>query len=183
MKPEQHHAIIEKTSIVRVDYMNDAVKLDKNDLSILRELQKNARITNQDLAAKVGISPSSCLNKVRRLETENILVSYHAKVNLPMVCRHLVCIATVSLKNHLEADFRAFEELVSSIPEIVECFTVSGEFDYFLKIICPDMPKYLEINDELVNSRDYSISIKTHVVMSEGKSQAVVDLNSLLDDG
>lgn len=159
--------------------MNTSVKLDRIDLRILHELQANARITNQDLAERVCLSPSSCLQRVRRLEQDDILMSYHAKVNLSLVCRHLVCIATVSLKNHSQSDFKAFEELVNSIPEIVECYTVSGEFDFFLKVICPDMASYLEINDLLVSSIDHAVNVSTHVVMSQSKSFNSINVATL----
>ena len=159
--------------------MNTSVKLDRIDLKILHELQANARITNQDLAGRVCLSPSSCLQRVRRLEQNDVLTSYHAKVNLPLVCRHLVCLVMASLKNHSQADFKAFEERVNSIPEIVECYTVSGEFDFFLKVICPDMVSYLEINDLLVGSADHAVNLSTHVVMSQSKSFNSINIAAL----
>lgn len=159
--------------------MSKANKLDKTDVKILQTLQKEARITNQELAERVALSPSSCLQRVRRLETQGFIDSYHAKINLSAFCRHIMCIATVSMKNHTQEDFRAFETLVEQIPEVVECFTVSGEFDFFLRIICPDMRRYLEINERLVSSANYLMSINTHVVMNENKQFYGADLESL----
>lgn len=161
--------------------MKNTLKLDRIDIKILNEMQKNARITNQDLADRVCLSPSSCLQRVRRLEAESILVSYHAQVNLPLICRHLVCIATVSMKNHSQSDFRAFEELIQQMPEVVECYTVSGEFDFFLRIVCPDMNRYLEINDQLVSSADHLVNISTHVVMNQNKSFQEINIGSLME--
>lgn len=155
------------------------VSLDKTDLKILQVLQAEARITNQDLAERVSLSPSSCLQRVRRLEQNGILMSYHARINLVEICRHNVFIATVSLKNHSRQIFDDFEKLVKSMPEVVECYTVSGEFDFFLKIICPDMNHYLKINETLLSVADRSITIKTHVVMDENKIYSSVDLASL----
>ena len=126
------------------------LKIDKIDLKILERLQKDGRITNQKLAEKVCLSPSSCLQRVRRLENEEVILSYHARIDISRIARHIMCIATVSLKNHTPEEFRAFEDLVESIPEVVECYTVSGESDFFVRIICADMNRYLEINDQLV---------------------------------
>lgn len=155
------------------------MKLDKIDLKILSKLQKDARITNQNLAEAISLSPSSCLQRVRRLEENGIISSYHARIELHRLCRHLTCIATVAMKNHTQDDFHDFESLVNSIPEIVECLTVSGEFDFFLRIICPDMQRYVEINEQLVSSVNYAININTHVVMSENKRFSGVQLNTL----
>ena len=159
--------------------MTETLCLDRIDLRILKELQLNARITNQDLAMKVCLSPSSCLQRVRRLEHNKILLSYHARVNLALICRHLMCIATVSLKNHTQHDFRSFEKRIRELPEVIECFTVCGEFDFFLKVLCPDMHRYLEINESLVGSSDYIVTISTHVVMNQNKHFEGFDIDGL----
>ena len=90
------------------EFMMD-LKIDKIDLKILQTLQRNGRITNQDLAEKVCLSPSSCLQRVRRLEKGQVIQSYHARIDLSRVARHIMCIATVSLKNHTQQEFKAFE--------------------------------------------------------------------------
>lgn len=159
------------------------MKLDRIDLNILSILQKNARVTNQELASQVALSPSSCLQRVRRLEAEGLILDYQARLNLNKLARHIMCIATVAMKNHSADDFRNFEALVESIPEIIECFTVSGAFDFFLRIVCPDMTRYLEINEKLVSSVNYSLTINTHVVMNENKPFSGVDILGLqIDD-
>lgn len=158
------------------------LKLDKIDLKILETLQKNGRITNQDLAEQVCLSPSSCLQRVRRLENEGVIRSYHAKIDLASVARHIMCIAAVSLKNHTQEEFKAFELLVGSIPEVVECYTVSGESDFIIRIICADMNRYLQINDQLVSSSSYQVNISSYVVMKENKAFERVELNTLKGD-
>lgn len=156
-----------------------SVKLDKIDQKILQILQHQGRITNQNLADQVNLSPSSCLQRVRRLETAGVIASYHARVNLAKVARHIICIATVSLRNHTQDEFTAFEALVESIPEVVECYTVSGESDFLMRIICPDMDRYVEINDQLVSSNSYQVTINSYVVMKENKPFKAVDLRIL----
>ena len=90
-------------------------KLDKIDLRILEILQADGRITNQKLAEQVNLSPSSCLQRVRRLEQENVIGSYHAHLNLGSIARHIMCLATVSLKNHTQEEFRKLPKCASAV--------------------------------------------------------------------
>ena len=113
--------------------------IDQIDLKILSILQTDARITNHDLSSKVNLSPSSCLQRVRRLEDENYIESYMAHLDLDKVCRTVTVILTVSLHDHTNENFDTFNKAVSEFPEIAECYTVSGNFDYFLRVVCPDM--------------------------------------------
>ncbi len=154
-------------------------KLDKIDLKILEILQKDGRITNQKLAEEVSLSPSSCLQRMRRLEQEGVIQSYHATLNLGSIARHIMCIATVSLRNHTQEEFNAFESLIKAIPEVVECYTVSGESDFLLRILCPDMNRYVEINDQLVGDNRYQVTINSYVVMKENIPYRGVDLSTL----
>ncbi|MCG8414981.1 MAG: Lrp/AsnC family transcriptional regulator [Pseudomonadales bacterium] len=154
-------------------------KLDKIDLRILEILQRDGRITNQKLAEQVSLSPSSCLQRMRRLEQEGVIQSYHASLNLGSIARHIMCIATVSLRNHTQEEFNAFESLIASIPEVVECYTVSGESDFLLRILCPDMNRYVEINDQLVGDNRYQVTINSYVVMKENIPYRGVDLSTL----
>ncbi|MDP7403410.1 MAG: Lrp/AsnC family transcriptional regulator [Gammaproteobacteria bacterium] len=156
-------------------------KLDEIDLRILQTLQKDGRITNQNLAERVNLSPSSCLQRVRRLDQAGVISYYQAHLNLGSIARHIICLATISVKNHTQEDFNAFEDLIESIPEVVECYTVSGESDFLLKVICADMRRYVEINDQLVGSSRYQVTINSYVVMKENKAFRGVDLATLCD--
>lgn len=153
--------------------------LDRTDYKILDILQENARITNQDLANQIALAPSSCLQRVRRLEEEGVISGFHARVNLHSVCRFVTCIANVKLKNHSYKELLAFQETAKSMPEIIEYHTVSGECDAILKIICRDMPAYLELNEQLISSSEYAATINTHVVLNENKTFTSVDLETL----
>ena len=158
-----------------------STKLDKIDLRILQTLQEDGRITNQNLAERVNLSPSSCLQRVRRLEQAGVISSYQAHLNLVSIARHIICLATVSVKNHTQEEFNAFETLIESIPEVVECYTVSGESDFLMKIICADMKRYVEINEQLVGNSRYQVTINSYVVMKENKPFRGVDLITLSD--
>lgn len=157
-------------------------KLDKIDMRILQILQREARITNQNLAEQVNLSPSSCLQRVRRLEQAEVISSYQAHLNLASIARHIICLATVSVKNHTQEEFNAFETVIASIPEVVECYTVSGESDFLMKIICADMKRYVEINEQLVGNSRYQATINSYVVMKENKPFGGVDLVTLDDN-
>lgn len=143
--------------------------LDKLDLSILTFLQTDARITNQALADKVGLSPSSCLQRVKQLEKKGFITQYYSQISLNKVCRYVICIANVTMRDHAPQDFEDFSALVSRIPEVTECSTVSGECDFILKIVCSDMTRYLELNNYLLNSSKKIANINTYVVMNENK--------------
>jgi len=155
-------------------------KLDKIDYKIIDILQKDGRVTNQELARQVDLAPSSCLSRVRSLEEEGFISGYHARINLRKVCRFVTCIAGVHLKNHTYQEFLAFKNMVATIPEIAEYYTVSGECDFILKIICCDMAAYLAINDKLISSSEYSATINSYVVMEENKAFTNVDLDTLI---
>jgi len=156
-------------------------RADRIDLKILSILQNNARITNHDLSGEVNLSPSSCLQRVRRLEDEGYLESYRAVINLNKICRTVTVLLTVSLNDHSNVNFKAFEKLVDDFPEIVECYTVSGNFDYFLRVVCPDMDHYLELNDQLITSMEGVANINSHVVLATSKNFKGYALEKLVE--
>lgn len=154
--------------------------LDKIDLRILKVLQSKARITNQDLADQIHLSPSSCLMRVRKLEESGVLESYHASIDLKKICRVVKCVVTISMHNQTKKDFSQFQKYVNTVPEILECYTVSGAFDFFLKVASPNMERYLEITDELIECTEAEIHLSTHVVMDENKVSKAYPLDKLL---
>ncbi|HPF46926.1 MAG: Lrp/AsnC family transcriptional regulator [Alphaproteobacteria bacterium] len=139
--------------------------IDQIDLKILSILQTDAKITNHDLAGRVHLSPSSCLQRVRRLEDENYIERYMAHIDLNKVCRTVTVILTVSLHDHTNENFENFNKAIKEFPEIVECYTVSGNFDYFLRVVCPDMKSYLALNDALIERMGGTANISGHVVL------------------
>ncbi len=144
--------------------------IDQIDLKILSILQNDAKITNHELSNRVNLSPSSCLQRVRRLEEEKYIEQYMAHIDLDKVCRTVTVILTVSLHEHTNENFQTFNKAVTEFPEIVECYTVSGNFDYFLRAVCPDMKRYLILNDELIARMEGTANISGHVVLEYTKS-------------
>lgn len=118
------------------------VKLDRIDLRILRDLQDDGRMTNVELARRVGISPPPCLRRVRALEETRCIRGYHAEVDAESLGYHVTVFANVGLHSQAEADLVAFEALVEGWPEVRECHMLAGETDFLLKIVAEDWDAY-----------------------------------------
>ena len=156
--------------------------MDKKDRNILMTLQANARITNQDLAEAVHLSPSPCLQRVRKLEKAGVVGPYLAQVNLPKICRSVTVFATVTLRAHEIEAFQLLETAVAAIPEAVECHKVSGSFDYLIKFVCRDIERYHALSDELLQMGGGAIRVSSHVVLDKTKAFAGYPLERLLDE-
>jgi len=130
--------------------VNGHPKLDRLDLRILCQLQKNGRIANIDLAEAVGLSPSPCLVRLKRLERAGYVAGYGARIRLDKLGETLVVFTEVTLTDHRREDFVRFESSVRPIDEIVECHLVSGGYDYLLKFITCGIDHYQEIIEGLL---------------------------------
>jgi DNA-binding Lrp family transcriptional regulator len=146
-------------------------KIDRIDLRILTELQKNGRITNFKLSSLVGISPSPCHKRVRRLEKMGLIIGYRAQVYWARLYPSVTIFAAVSLKNHGTADFQTFERCVKRYPEITNCFGLCGPYDYMLRFDCKDIVAYEAISRELLDG-DVALSrFDSFVVLREIKNE------------
>lgn len=118
------------------------VKLDRIDRKILNDLQENGRMTNVELATRVGISAPPCLRRVRALEEAGVIKGYHANLDPGSLGYGISVFAQVGLSSQSETDLKKFEELVKGWPLVRECYLVSGEADYILKIVAADWDSY-----------------------------------------
>src|SRR5271170_7019067 len=118
------------------------VKLDRIDLRILRELQKDGRMTNVELARRVGISAPPCLRRVRALEEAGFIRGYHADVNPELLGFGVTVFAQVGLSSQAEPDLKAFETLAATWPEVREVHMLAGETDFLLRIVAADWDSY-----------------------------------------
>ncbi len=116
--------------------------LDQIDRKILGELQNDARISNVDLAERVGLSPSPCLRRVRALERSGVIKRYSALLDAAKVGLGVSIFVQVTLERQIEAALEIFEEAIGSQPEIVEAYLMTGDADYLLRIVVPDMESY-----------------------------------------
>ena len=125
-------------------------KLDRIDLRILSQLQKRGRMTNVELADAVGLSPSPCLIRVKRLEKAGYIAAYGAQLRLEKLADTLTVFTEVTLGDHRREDFDRFEHAIRDIDEIVECHLASGGYDYLLKFITRSVSHYQTIVEGLL---------------------------------
>lgn len=119
------------------------MKLDAYDRAILRKLQQEGRISNQDLAEEVNLSPSPCLRRVRRLEEEGVIDGYTARLNARRLGLNLMAFIQISMDKHIPERFEGFESAVANFPEVLECHLITGQAaDYLLKVVVEDMDGY-----------------------------------------
>ena len=116
------------------------MELDRYDRAILDALQHDARLTNQDLAERIGLSPSPCLRRVRRLEESGLIEGYRALLNARELNMKLMAFIHISMDRHTPERFENFEKKVAECPEVLECHLITGQdADYLLKVIVEDM--------------------------------------------
>lgn len=127
------------------------MKLDRIDIKILYELQKNGRITNVELAELVNLSPSPCLMRVKKLQAEGYIAGYSAHIDIAKLGQTLTVFTEVTLKNHRQIDFARFLNGIKKIDAIVECHLISGGYDYLLKFVTSGITEYQEIMEQLTD--------------------------------
>lgn len=127
------------------------IKLDRTDIKILYELQKNGRITNVELADLVHLSPSPCLMRVKRLQSEGYIEGYSAQINLSKLGQTLTVFTEITLKNHRQVDFARFLSVVDKIDQVIECHLVSGGYDYLMKFVTSGIGEYQTIMERLTD--------------------------------
>ncbi len=119
-----------------------AMNLDKTDLKILQQLQSNGRISNAELADTVGLSPSPCLRRVRALEEAGVLRRYAGLVDPRAVGLPISVFVNVSLRSQERASLEEFERQILQYREVMECYLMTGGFDYMLRVVVPDLDSY-----------------------------------------
>jgi Lrp/AsnC family leucine-responsive transcriptional regulator len=122
----------------------DSAKLDEFDRAILRELQANSRITNQELSEKVGLSPSPCLRRLRRLEEERFITGYTAIVDESRLGLPVAIFMSVKLERQVDSALTTFEREIAKHPEVIDCWLMTGENDYLLLIRAAGLAEYEE---------------------------------------
>lgn len=150
--------------------------LDRTDILILRELQKDAKLTTKELAAKVNLSPSPTFERQKRLEREGYIRKYVAVVDPIKVGNGIMVLCNVRLKHHSKEFSRQFTSVISGLEEVVECFNTSGEYDYMLKIYARDMRHYQEFILGTLGDLDCIGSLHSIFVIGEVKNSLVVPI-------
>jgi DNA-binding Lrp family transcriptional regulator len=149
--------------------------LDEIDLKILSEIQADGRITNVELAKRVGISPPPCLRRVRTLEEEGYIQGYRGLLDPRRLGFDVTVFASVHLSSQADADLKAFEEFVRREPLVRECWMLSGEVDFILKCVAPDMATFQEFVTHLT-AAPHVRNVRTSLVLHNSKYDAAVPL-------
>ena len=147
------------------------LKNDRYNTTILRELQNNARISNADLADKIGLSPSACLRRVQELENSGVIKRYKAVLDSEKLGNHFLAFVNIGLNEHTHASQKAFEEAIKPIEEVKECHNVTGAFEYLLRVESHDIQSYKKLHTEILGEIPQVARITTHVVMESPKDE------------
>jgi len=145
--------------------------MDEICRNILQELARDGRISNLDLAEKVGLSPSACLRRVQDLERRGIISGYRAVLNKPALGVGFTAFATVGLNSHTKASQEAFERAMAIAPEVVECHNITGAVEYLLRIEVADLPSYKAFHTDVIGTLPQVNSITSYVVMGSPKDE------------
>ena len=154
-------------------------KLDEIDRMILAELQADGRMTNVELAKRVGISAPPCLRRVRTLEEQGFIQGYHADVNARELGFEVQVFAMVGLVSQAEADLSAFEARCNGWSLVRECHMLNGEVDFILKCVAPDLRTFQRFLTEELTSADNVASVKTSLVIRGAKDDPGVPFDVL----
>lgn len=152
------------------------LKLDSIDLRILKELQADGRLSFTDLAPKVGLTTSPCLERVRRLERAGVIKGYAATIEPQAVDAGLLVFIELSLTYSSPDIFTDFKRAIRKLPQILECHLVSGDFEYLLKARLKDMSAYRELLGEIVRLLPGVRNSKTLVVLEEVKEATAIPI-------
>ncbi len=147
--------------------MKEEASLDRIDRKILRVLQAEGRITNNELSQRVALSPSACLARVRRLEQAGIIQGYHARLDPFRLDIGLVLFAEIVLEGRDRDEQKKFESAIQALPQVVEASHVSGDVDYILKVVVANMPEWNRLRAELVAGDHGVRRVTTHVLMNK----------------
>jgi Lrp/AsnC family leucine-responsive transcriptional regulator len=122
------------------------MQLDRYDIQMLRILQEDGRISNQELAERIGLSPSPCLRRMRTLEEAGLIRGYHALLDAKKLGLSLMALIHISMDQHTPERFDNFEAMIAQLPEVIECLLITGQdADYQLKVVVKDMDAYQEL--------------------------------------
>lgn len=126
--------------------MDANIILDKTDIEILRLLQQNAKMTVRDIAKQIHLSVAPIHNRIKRMEDLGVIASYTTRIDFTKFKNTLMVICYVSLKEHSKLSGSKFIKKILSMPEVTECYNISGAFDFMLKVVCENMEQYYDFH-------------------------------------
>lgn len=145
--------------------------MDAIDRKIVRELTRNARMSNVDLAERVGLSPSACSRRVQELERCDVILGYRAVIAPVASGGGLTAYVTVGLSRHTLDEQRAFEHAIAQSPAVRECHNVTGAIEYILRVEVGDLASYKHFHSDVLGALPQVSTITTYMVMSSAKDE------------
>lgn len=149
-------------------------RLDKVDYKILQILQESSKITNLDLSKRIGLSPAPTLERVKKLEQIGVVQSYHAAVNAHSIGLNVQTFLLVTLAWHKPEALPNFLEKIKGIEEIVECYVITGEADFMMKIVCQDLQNYETLLFKTISQIEEIERVKTLMTLSMVKNSKIL---------
>jgi Lrp/AsnC family transcriptional regulator, regulator of ectoine-degradation genes len=156
------------------------MKLDARDIAILRVLSTEGRIAKTALAERVGLSPTPCWDRMRRLEKAGLIEGYRAEISLKRLGPHVTVFVAAELADHTAARFRGFEDAIRRYDEVVACWALGGGFDYLLQIVTRDIDAYQRLIDAMLDARIGLARYFTYIVTKPVKGGAPPPFETLL---
>ncbi len=153
------------------------MNFDDIDQRLMAELQAEGRITNVELASRVGLTAPPCLRRVRALEESGAIRGYHADLDAATLGFTITVYAMVSLKSQAEDALRAFEDHIATLPAVRECHMLNGEIDFILKIVSKDLQSFQEFLTSRLTPAPNVASVKTSLVIRTSKNEPGVPLD------
>jgi len=150
--------------------------LDTIDLAILKALQQNGRITNAELAQKVGLSPSACSRRHDLLERSGVISGYHARLSQKALDYRMIAIVHISLSGQFAKTLSEFETAVKKCPNVLVCYLMSGEYDYILRVAAKDLADYERIHRDWLSALPHVVKINSSFALREVIERANVGL-------
>ncbi len=152
------------------------MKPDRTDRILLETLQRDARITNAALAQKVNLSESACLRRVRALEASSLITGYGARINQEAAGLPVNVFVNITLDRQVQADLEAFENAVRKIPEVMECYLMTGDYDYTLRIVVTDTADFERIHKQYLTRLPHIARLHSSVALRAVAQQFVLPI-------
>jgi Lrp/AsnC family transcriptional regulator of ectoine degradation len=156
------------------------VKLDARDIDILRVLANAGRISKTALAERVGLSPTPCWNRLKRLEQAGLIEGYGARINLKKIAPHVTVFVAIEIADHTAASFQTFEAALARYDEVTACWALGGGFDYLMQIVTRDIDAYQRLIDDMLQARIGLARYFTYIVTKPVKGGGAPPLDVLL---
>ena len=162
------------TPLVDSAITQQSLSLDEKDLSILRLLQDNARITVKEIADQIHLSTTPVHERIKRLESNGVIKQYATLIDGAKVKKGLMVICYVSLNQHSKKSGGQFIKLINELPDVVECYSISGEFDFMLKIVTEDMNSYYNFHVNKLSQADNISQVQSVFIMGVVKQTHLI---------